>query len=159
MADDAHERTPTAEPAAEPIQVRTPVDPLLRFLVAEANRTGIEFPVTLFVGGHLVTGRLISGKKYYEGFAQDVTVSFSGVGAQAIRDAFQAQAESLYPPVPEDESEEAAADRVAMTAFVHLEGAQVVYSDGSTIPTGLGARWRGRLDAVDGFIYGTVEVT
>ena len=52
------------------------VDWFLQSLVDLVNKVKIEFPITLNVGGHLISGELISGQKYFEKLAEIASSGF-----------------------------------------------------------------------------------
>ena len=64
----------------------SPGDSLLKLLVDAANKTGMGIPVTLTVGGLLISGQLAARRDYFHAFAQ------------TLRNALH---RNVYGPLPE----------------------------------------------------------
>lgn len=60
--------TPRARPEPQHVIATAENDWFLQFLVSIVNKSDASFPITLFVGGLLVSGQLVGGKKFFEGF-------------------------------------------------------------------------------------------
>ena len=60
-------------------------DWLLQSLVNMANVSELEIGITLQVSGLLVSGILVGGKKYFEGFAEDFAGAFAAAAADGGR--------------------------------------------------------------------------
>lgn len=54
------------------------VDWYLQKLVATVNTSNVQFGITLFVEGIIVSGQLVSGKQYFEAFAQEFSAAYPG---------------------------------------------------------------------------------
>lgn len=54
------------------------VDWYLQKLVGIANTSDVQFGVTLFVEGIVISGQLVSGKRYFEAFAQEFSAAYPG---------------------------------------------------------------------------------
>lgn len=140
-------------------------DWLLGSLVALANsvedqgaRVGI--PVTLNVGGFIVSGLMISGKEYFEIFSQIMEEGlpealFGEEGKEGITSMYRDFGD-LYGPEGDDPDP---ISRVERYNFVHLREATFLHTSGDPIPTKQGMLWRTRLRAVDGFTLGSIVVT
>ena len=50
------------------------------------NNVPVGFDITLLVGGFLISGHLISGAMYFEGFAKEFAQSFDAESAEKIRE-------------------------------------------------------------------------
>lgn len=128
-------------------------DWFLETLVNMVNGRELEFGITLNVSGFLVSGSLVSGDKYFEGFASDFAGAFSEQGvAEGIRssiskfgDIYQVEGER-NPDIPPP-------------AFIHLKQARFFNTNGSPVPANGGVWWRGRLSEVSGFILGRLGVS
>lgn len=102
------------------------------------------FPVTLCVGGTLVSGRIISSKLYLQLFA-------NGTVHEIVQKAVAAG--KLAQPAQDDSSEDDS------PGFIHLASARFSFGAHDPIPTaGEGILWRCRLDRVDGFHIGQIAV-
>lgn len=123
-------------------------DPLLAMFV-EQTRIGLRPNMTLMVGGLLVSGVLVGLREYVEGVAEEFRNASSdtpGIGP-AVAKAFDMAMAQLDADVG-DEDGEGSFD----PAFIHLQDVRVRDPQGHLIR----ARWwRGRLEAVDGFFFGT----
>ncbi|MDE2696267.1 MAG: gas vesicle protein [Chloroflexota bacterium] len=154
-------------PYAKPIEP----DWFLQQLVGLVNRVDIEFGITLCVGGGLVSGTLVGGAKYFEGFGDDIedgfTEAFGGEEerpiARDIANQFRQHAD-LYSQhdaesdIADRESDQTVTARNAPPRFVHLSSARFFFGEGEHLPTNRGVWWRGRLDAVEGFSLGVLSV-
>jgi len=130
------------------------VDWFLAELVRRANEGGLSMGLTLCVGGVLVSGALIGGREYFEGFAGEVA---SGVADPAVarkaREFFRSPA-ALYQPEegrPGGAKVSSVADPLS---YIHLKAARFFTASGEPIPVNHGGYWRGKLSAVDGFVLG-----
>ena len=117
-------------------------DWFLAALVRLANESDMELGVTLSTGGVLVSGVLVSGRRYFahmrEAF-RTFTISEEPSGSEAAEAIFrQAGAEDSAPPL----------------RHLHLRGARFFAPGQVAIPAEPGMWWRGRLDAVDGWGLG-----
>ncbi|MCV2879322.1 hypothetical protein OE699_10685 [Sedimentimonas flavescens] len=106
-------------------------DVLLQVLCAAAENGGGGAPVTLLVGGAIVTGEIIGAKQFYEAVGMgDVWVAFHPNG---------------------DEDKPPALSR----KYIHLENVQIFLGGAAPIPTGETIKvWRGKLSEVSGFNTG-----
>ena len=127
------------------------LDPFLQFLVTLSNSHNISFPVTLTVGGQLVTGDLVSRSRYFDGLADLVTEGLEEKAnmMSTFIDMFR---ESAVPP---DETPALSGD--PQPEFIHLANAFVYTSDQRALPTDRSLLWRGRLSMIGGFSLGKLE--
>jgi hypothetical protein len=145
-----HSEQPEQPQAQEPDTPQTDwtqPDWFLQTLVNLAN-TGdgnIEIGMTLLVGGFLVSGKMVGGGKYFDGFARDLASSLADqTNAEKIRTSFSQfgeiyKTDAVNPP---------------STAYVHLMEARFFNTAGNPIPANRGVWWRGRLAEVSGFMIG-----
>lgn len=124
------------------------VDWHLQTLVNLANNAHLEIGITLLIGGGVVSGTLIGGKKYFELFGTDFSSVLSGDTKEEVRAAFASKG-ALYDT---DESQEAPSPQ-----YVHLMNAKI-FSPTGTIPTHGGTLWRGKINSVAGFNLGSLAV-
>lgn len=128
-------------------------DPLL-VLFMRQTRLGIEPGMTLMVGGLLVSGVLVGFRQYLEGIANEfrnATSDTPGVGA-ALAGAFDTAMAELDAEEPGDGDGDGSSDQDGPLSFIHLKDVRVRDQQGNSIRA---PWWRGRLGAVDGFIFGT----
>lgn len=114
-------------------------------------------PVTLCVGGILVSGNLISGRVYFSGIADEIRTA--NVVGERNDDAIEALARSLQELGNDVYTTAEAVQGGTPPHFIHLRSAKVWLPGTVPAPTNRGLLWRGRLEAVDGFWLGTVAVT
>lgn len=117
-------------------------DNLLKAIVLAAH-LGHRIPVTLTVGGTLVTGTIIEGGRYIDQLL-DAAVHPTDRSAEDIREALGGFREAYR------QGQVFEAGRLGL---IHLEGAKF-FSPGAAQPSlvdGEGVLWRGRLDQVSGF--------
>jgi len=139
-------------------------DWLLRGLIAlvhGAEREGVKMsvPVTLNVGGFIVSGLVISGGEYFEEFSEIIeyglTNAFDEESRQRITSAFRAIGNAYE---PKEEALEGVIERESYN-FVHLRDARFLHPGGDPIPTNAGMLWRTKLEAVNGFTLGMMIAT
>ena len=145
--------TPSAEP--EPPDPDPRADWFLAELVRRANEAGLCIGVTLNVGGILVSGTLVGGHRYFEGFAEDVAAASPDAETAGRARAFFRSPAAMYRSDARG-AREVAADPEPL-AYVHLEDARFFGGAASPIPRGKGVYWRGKLSAVDGFALGVLD--
>ena len=144
MTDEKEDAVPSSYDPALP-------DNYLQLLVDLINGTEMEFPITLFVGGTVVSGQLVSGHRYFEqGLGSALKEYFTGMSddaevTRAIENLTSAKElytnKDLKPTLP--------------PAFIHLRGARVFTPGQEPTPRG-GSWWRGRLSRVDAFHFGSL---
>jgi len=124
------------------------VDWYLQELVNFANEGGIEFGLTLFLGGCVVSGTLISGKTYFEEFARGFSEACSGANQSEIYEALASRGE-IYERTADDEP-------LPAPGYVHLKDARM-FSPSGSLPDNQAVLWRGRIGAVAGFSLGLLS--
>jgi hypothetical protein len=136
----------------------------LATLVDLANRSGLTMPITLSVGGLLVAGTLVGGKDYFEGVAKLVADSIEDSDlSESIRQLFSIPMEAYQPSEEPSENEDTdqakAEDRPEPPpSFLHLRGARIWGPNAFTsIPNNEGIWWRGKIEDVDGFLFGELR--
>jgi hypothetical protein len=123
-------------------------DWFLQNLVNMANSNGLNFGITLNVGGFLVSGQLVGGKEYFEGFGSDFASPFGdSEAAEDIRASF-AQHGDIY-----SSGDEA----VPPPSYIHIKEAKFFNTNGNPIPGNKGVWWRGRISQIDGFSLGSLS--
>jgi len=149
MSDEQQETPLTDEELRIAIDGRS-TDWFLQKLVSLANTMGLSFGVTLFVEGVMISGMLVSGKRYFEAFADEFSSNYPGDdeakeevrGGIASHTAIYAGDDSDNEPPPPQ--------------YIHLVDARCFAPGGQPIPTNRGVLWRGRINAVSGFNLGTL---
>ena len=128
-------------------------DWFLQSLVSIVNKNPIDFGITLQVAGFLVSGNLIGGAKYFEGFASDFAsfLKDDAEAAETVKKVFTEQGSSIY-KTEGDEAEDS-----PPPTFIHLKNARFFNTSGNPIPGNRGVWWRGRISEVSGFILGTLS--
>ena len=134
-----------------------PVDCFLQSLVSIVNDESASIPITLSVGGLLISGDMIGGKTYFDEFARQFKDGFRNVSsetASTIEEAFKRLGD-VYDPI---QKESQGSDPIPKPHRVHLRDAQIYQSGASPAPSEKGVLWRGRLESVDGFSLGRVSL-
>jgi len=135
-------------------------DELLTTFVENATTSGIKFAITLFVGGTVITGVLVSGKAFYEdlGNIWDSLAGHSNLPPAQRRagDIFRKIATEAYALEDTDAPAKRSSEPRPIPKFIHLENARFFgAAPGFAIPTTKrGAYWRGKISSVDGFQLG-----
>ncbi|WP_308925238.1 hypothetical protein [Janthinobacterium sp. J1-1] len=130
-------------------------DPLLQELVRELNATCSQgIPITLQIQAMLVSGVIINGREYYIQFAEHHISSLGLVDAKSeeVRKHYVDMAHSLYPRVDDRKGLETQ----QMPAMIHLADARLYTLQGLPITSGM-RLWRGKIEAVSGFLLGRIE--
>ncbi|HVT36067.1 MAG TPA: gas vesicle accessory protein GvpU [Nevskiaceae bacterium] len=121
----------------------------LRELVTIVNKTGLTFPITLWVGGSVVSGYLIGGADYFEELGSSLETFF----ASAKVDDPMSIANSLVEPYRKHYED--IPDEDPPPTYIHLRNARVFAPGQNPMPS-VGTIWRGRLSRVDGFSFGNL---
>ena len=142
-----NEDTPKVDP--------TSVDFLLQVFSHLATVSKVEFPVTLNVGGLMVSGHVISRDKYYEEFIKRT----DSIMKDAQEEYKQVSEEMLKPMAKV--SAEGTRENLSIgdIRFIHLRDARIFTANDKPIPATGGFLWRGRINAVDGFAFGMLTYT
>lgn len=126
-------------------------DWFLQSIIEVVIAHGVEFGITLVVGGSVVSGILISGKKFFEEIG-NATLAMSEIEGdiQSVLGNGWKQYTSIY-----DAPKNAPDDwQGPPTGFIHLKDARFFAPGQQPIPTRQGLLWRGKLEAIDGFSFG-----
>lgn len=118
-------------------------DYLLQDLVLLAEQ-GVEIGITLQLGGTMVSGIVASGKRYFEAITENM-VSASPAEFKSIFETYFDDYGALY--------EKPIEDRKPAT-FIHLRDVRYWVAGGHVAPAA-GIWWRGRIDQIGGFHFGT----
>jgi hypothetical protein len=124
---------------------------LQRLVSLVNNNSGLQYGLTLHLEGVIVSGLLISGKKYFETFAQEFADNFPGTdeSKESIRQSLASNA-SIY-----DKSE--TEGEAPPPQFIHLLNARSFAPGNNPLPTNRGVLWRGKINAVSGFSLGMLS--
>lgn len=139
------DKTSTTDPLSSPLLDQP--DWFLQSLVNMANKDKIEIGLTLQVSGFLVSGVLVSGARYFEGFGEDFSQGASPESAASIKSSF-AKYGDIYEGNISDQPP---------PQYIHLKNARFFHTTGNPIPGNKGVWWRGRLFEVGGFSLGTLS--
>lgn len=142
-------------------------------IVEWANRFGVEFGITINVGGLVVSGRLISGTNYFDQLADQMIGDSDENSIQHQIGSVIRKHKSIYEPfdvtlTPEHESRPEEQDHDETpgiepseapppATFIHLKDAKIFAPGQPPLPTNTGVLWRGRLCEVDGFSIGQLR--
>lgn len=135
-------------------------DGLLQHLVIIANRTdqagnGTVW-VTLFVGGLLVNGSITSGWAYFANLKKKFSVALPEGESAPFVQLMQPHQDD-YPNAPD--APHTRADDEA-PSYIHICNAQILpMAGGVRMVDADGLWWRGKLSAVDAFIFGKTSVS
>ena len=138
------------------------LDWFLQILVDLVNKTGLGIPITLLVGGSIVTGLLASGKDYFNNFADELKGSFSGMpdfseeAAESLVSGYREIAKGIYDPTHSEGADQTSTAPAPLPQFVHLRNAYILVP-GQLEPKDRPIWWRGRLASVDAFFLGTLN--
>lgn len=118
-------------------------DDFLAQFVALAG-VGVSMPITLTVGGSLVTGMICGGKEYHEGI-------------EAVLRQGWPELPDFVAQIFKDRAEVYDRDDTHVIGFIHLKDATIYNGGVNPIPNEGGVWWRGRIDAVTGWSFGKLQ--
>lgn len=122
-------------------------DWLLRSFVRIVNKLPQSLPITINVGGAIISGDLIGGKEYFSSLGGHFATAFSRLeNSEEIGKLISGHG-NIY------NDEEPAED----PQYLHLKNTVFFDPEGNSLLNGGGALWRGRISKVDGFIFGKFE--
>lgn len=121
-------------------------DWFLQDLIEIANSGKMSFDITLTVGGFLVSGTLIGGKEYFEGFGEEFSFGLKGDAAKKVKAAFAKNGE-VY---------SSATSPSMLPSYIHLKNAHFFHTSGTPVPENRGVWWRGRVSEIAGFSLGAL---
>ena len=130
-------------------------DWFLGCLINWANQFNLEQGITLAVGGAIISGQLISGRRYFEEMAaQAMAGTVTGTeDAESLKSTiadWYKQWTKIY-----DKPDDAPDDYLPpMPGFIHLRNAIWLHEGGKSTPSNGGVLWRGKLSSIDGFCLG-----
>jgi hypothetical protein len=117
-------------------------DPFLHALNQTVQSSDVSFGITFMINGGVITGNLVSAKKFFKGFANSFADAWPGGPSENIREGF-----SVWGDAPEDSS--------VCLDFVHLQNARYV-SGKDLVPNDQnGMLWRGKIESIDGYSLGS----
>lgn len=121
-------------------------------LVSMCNLGAFTVPATLICGGVIVSGQIVSGKKYFDHFAETFSKGFSTLPPEDVEEIRENLAHhgDIY------ERKEGDNRKPTHTIYVHLKDAKYYSTTGQAIPTSEGLWFRGRLSEVSGFHLGAL---
>lgn len=122
----------------------------LQVLIDTVNGKDYELPITLFVGGLIVSGNLTSGHKYFQGLGEQLTEFFGGHSEDTEK------AVQYFTSPGKIYAEETDSEPKSPPQFIHLRQAMVFAPGQTPIPNG-GSWWRGRVASVDAFHFGSLS--
>lgn len=151
------------------------VDWFLQVFVELANEEPFEMPVTLVSGGVIISGQLISGRRYFEGFAEQFAAAIPdatedvetfwhdfiagfGISVYGERGKPSSDAQEDASDAQEEEGSDAEEEGASDPHYIHLRDARVFHAGTSHVPLVAGVWWRARMEAVDGFFLGRIGV-
>ena len=149
------EQSPAIPGEVETQFTHSPHDPdwFLQTLIEIVNKSNASFGLTLNLGGILVSGDLIGGKHYFDGFGQEFASSLSS-DPETVKQVHASFASHSVLYVNGDGIYK---DSLDPPNFIHLKDARFFHTSGQPIPANRGVWWRGRLAEVGGFSLGKLS--
>lgn len=133
-------------------------DALLQYFVDVVNNNpDLAVSVTLNVSGIIVSGRIASRKEYFELLGDQVSRHLN------VPDELAEKVGAYIKSFGVDESEEGEstdkADKdLTHIHYIHLSDARIFHNSGNPIPYEAGLLWRCRINSVDAFSIGRLEI-
>jgi hypothetical protein len=106
-----------------------------------------EIGITLFVHGTIVSGQLVSGHRFFDGYIE-------GMDDPEVRKAFATPGE-VYIARRRALDEDPETPHPA-PAYIHLRNARIFAPGQAPLPTNRGGWWRGQIESVDAWVLGTL---
>jgi hypothetical protein len=126
-------------------------DWFLQRLIDLVNGQDTEIGITLNVGGFLISGLLVSGHRYFEGFGQEFCGALKDENmVKSLKEIFS-EFGKIY------SKENAEGEEVPPPRYIHLRNAKFINSNDNPVPGNRGVWWRGRVSEVSGFILGILK--
>lgn len=166
MSEDDKKPTddkPTAAPELPPPEYR---DWFLQQLVELCNTSavGFGFGITLTVGGTIISGNVVTGRRYFEAMAEDfgrgLAKALDGLaGAKEARDRTVALMKRLVGKAAENYGPPKDGENPPPVHYVHLENARIFHPGAEPLPghEGEGTWFRVRVDRIDAFTFGLLS--
>lgn len=133
-------------------------DALLQYFVDVVNNNpDLAVSVTLNVSGIIVSGRIASRKEYFELLGDQVSRHLN------VPEELAKQVGAYIKSFGVDESEEGESTEktdkdLTHTHYIHLSDARMFHNSGGPIPYEAGLLWRCRINSVDAFSIGRLEI-
>jgi hypothetical protein len=133
-------------------------DGILQLIVNMANDSDFEMSITLFIKGTIISGKLIGFNSYIREIVGQfrslpTTTDIAKQNANTIASVLEGFCEESS---EEGESSDEGEELIDLPEMIHLKEINILSETGSSLSIG-GAFWRGRIDSVDGFIFGSQE--
>lgn len=132
----------------EELNLTKDYDYLLQELVVFAE-TGISLPVTLTTAAGLVTGSVIGGAEYFDLLRESMLRAFDEGSAQFVNKWIDSYKEIYATPRTEDSPS---------PTYIHLKNSRVLLGD-RFVPTSDGVLWRGKIESIIGFSFGSLSAS
>ncbi|SFR33244.1 hypothetical protein SAMN04488005_0460 [Yoonia tamlensis] len=136
---------------AQEVKLENSQDWFLEHIIGDFVNKGLDIGVTLNVGGVVVSGMLINGKKYFEALAENMDIQ-EGEISKLLGGHWKGYA-AVYEK-PDDAPEDWVPNPIG---YIHLANAKIHAPGQSPIPSNDGVLWRGKLSSVDGFFIGNIS--
>ena len=151
-------------PKDNSVKFNSEPDWFLQFIIKQTNNFSLEVGLTLYVNGLVITGIAISGKRYFEEFAEQYKSGFQE-DMKNFGELFEEQIKKnteLYPQFwsqvdldnPDKEIKAISSNQVN---YIHLRNVKTLFSRQNSVTHGESALWRGRIESIDGFMLGVMN--
>lgn len=124
-------------------------DWFLQNLVSVINAGNLQMGITLNVKGLIISGKLISGKEYFNIFAKNLSGAIVGDEWKEKIEKTISNYGNIY-----DEKDSKTLD---YPSYIHLKDTGFWYTGQNPTPKGKNVLWRGRISEVDGWILGELS--
>lgn len=133
-------------------------DWFLQTMVVTVTLNNSEMPLTITTNGTLITGNLISVRRYFSLYADSLPNSASGLedvqNYEIIRKTYSEIGAEFSDKII-NWYQENPANGLRMTKYLHLANAKFVHGAIVTPPRGF--LWRGKISEIDGFSFGILR--
>lgn len=140
---------------------KAPLDGLLQNLAKFSEDRKVEFPITLFIRGAVVSGMLIGHTAFFELLERVIRCMTSNtlegeVQIKMLADAIKKASDESRSKL-EELSPEARDARILKTRYIYIKQAEIVCSNGPIIPIGTEGLLRIRTNSIDSFSIGAIR--
>ncbi|MCF6410793.1 gas vesicle accessory protein GvpU [Pseudalkalibacillus salsuginis] len=120
-----------------------PKDSIIEYFAKAANTGDFTLDITLNVNGSVISGTMISAKKYFEELSGKLEDG-SEIAQKLSEDLSEA-------------SEAADSHDGGEANFIHMKNTRVYCGDNKPTPSKGKILWRGKIDQIDGFFLGRIS--
>jgi len=150
-------------------------DAVLQNIVRLANEFDLQFSITLFSGGLIISGIIVGGATYFDRLGEQMEQAFKDISDdkfaakmggifQGYGDTYKKRKEELRQELEIAKAGEGIsttedqADSLEKVFYIHLQNVQILGAASGPVIYAPATIWRGRISSVDGFHLGSADL-